>query len=217
MEVPIDRSRLRHGSPQGEEVMAPTGTRFLVSGEALYAVKAKTSMPVDEPSSGLFVLFAITDIKREWLGWYSFNTDFASDMVLLGSTHELVGEGTHHPMHFMTRKPIAVDGLLGGAPGNMRRAALAAHNFGFGPKVITLDLAISEASGPQNQIDLRSGLPTTRPLHLFINRKQPGGPERPLFGWVNFEMAEPFRSKSSHLNVARRRHQLERGQLNRSP
>lgn len=191
----------------------PTGNRFEVWGEALYAVKATTNQPYGQPSNGFVLLFAISDINRKWLGWYSFTTDFVVDILMVGSTHELIGEGTSHPWHFMTRKPIAVDGLLGG-PGDVRQAALEPHNWDFGGDAIGLNVVISQAPGPQTQISVLAGLPTTRPLHLLIRRIKAGGPAGPTFGWVSLIASEPFWSKSHHLNVVRHRHRRERQAIN---
>jgi hypothetical protein len=87
-------------------------TQFEAWGQAVYQVKA-TSKTSQGPSTGLIVLFAISDPKREWLGWYSFNTDSTPDIVLLGSTHDVLGEGSARSSHFKRQQPIQVDELCG--------------------------------------------------------------------------------------------------------
>jgi hypothetical protein len=89
-----------------------TATNFVAWGQAVYGVRVKRTQRSWNPS-GLIVLFAIADKKREWLGWYYFNTTFTTDIILLGSTHEVLGEMSAEFSHFVTRKPMQVDELCG--------------------------------------------------------------------------------------------------------
>ena len=147
------------------------GTRFQAWGEAVYALTRDVSG--QNPIHGLVVLFQISDIHREWASWYYFNDDHVPDMTLLGSTHEVLGEGSKFGSHFVTKKPTRVDELCGTSPGNgraIRRAAIHKGHPHFGKDVIELLLAIRDAPGTTSDISMND-LPTTRPIHLYIKRR----------------------------------------------
>jgi hypothetical protein len=181
-------------------------TKFEAWGQAVYQVKATNK--VQGPSTGLIVLFAVSDINREWLGWYSFNTDAEPDIVLLGSTHEVLGEGSAQSSHFKKQKPLQVDELCGptmvsrgASPGGtafLRRAAIGPGHQDLDPDVIDLILAIHPSQELAKQID------ATHPIHLYIKRKQRSAEIKVQFGWVSFLMAEPFKYPVPHLNVKKR-------------
>jgi hypothetical protein len=78
-------------SERWEEAMSSgltTATHFEAWGQAVYGVK-RTQRSWNP--SGLIVLFAISDTRQEWLGWYYFNTTYTTDIIALGSTHEVLG------------------------------------------------------------------------------------------------------------------------------
>ena len=192
-----------------------TATHFEAWGQAVYGVK--TPIPKLEPQGGLIVLFAISDIKRQWLGWYFFNTDKVPDMILLGTTHEVLGERAAFPSHFVKRKPMQVDELCGPImasrggwkkghpPDVMRRAALTPGRHHPGSDIMDLDLSISSSPGYSREIDL------LHPIHLYVKRKQDSDPLAKLrLGWVTFIMAEQFSYPTRHLNVTKRLRIFER-------
>ncbi len=201
-----------HGDCQRRDVAMASGPtperQFEAWGQAVYQVKA-TSKTYDTPSTGLIVLFAISDIKREWLGWYSFSTDFTQNIVLLGSTHDVLGEGSARSSHFKRQEPIQVDELCGpsmvsrggsSGPGStLRRAALFPGHHQPDSDTIDLNISIHSSAALTKSID------ASHPVHLYIKRKQEGGPENSTrFGWVTFVMAELFKYPIPHLNVKKR-------------
>jgi hypothetical protein len=189
--------------------MAPGPTpqrQFEAWGQAIYQVKA-TSKTSQGPSTGLIVLFAISDINREWLGWYSFNTDSTPDIILLGSTHDVLGEGSARSSHFKRQEPVQVDELCGpsmvsrgGSSGAILRRAVISPGH-HQPDSDTIDLNISIHASP----GLTKQIHAAHPIRLHIKRKQTGAPDDKIrFGWVTFVMAELFKYPIPHLNVKKR-------------
>ena len=147
------------------------GTRFRAWGEGVYALTR--DVPGQNPIHGLIVLFQISDINREWASWYYFNDDHVPDMALIGSTHEVLGEGSKIGSHFVTKKPMGVDELCGTQSGEshpIRRAVIHKGHPHLGKDVIELSLLIRDAPGQTSDISM-SDLPTTRPIHLYIKRR----------------------------------------------
>jgi hypothetical protein len=184
-------------------------TQFEAWGQAVYQVKATSKTSYGIPSTGLIVLFAISDIKREWLGWYSFSTEFTPNIILLGSTHDVLGEGSARSSHFKRQQPIQVDELCGptmvsrggsSAPGSTLRRAVLFHDH-HRPDSDTIDLNISIHASP----GLTDQIHAAHPIRLHIKRKQTGAPDDKIhFGWVTFVMAELFTYPIPHLNVKKR-------------
>jgi len=176
-------------------------THFEAWGEAMFAEQSKQGKVIMGTTSGIFVLFAVAETKRRWLGWYIFSTDYALDLAITGSTHELIGEKSKFPSHFITRKPMPVNGLCG-TQGDARRSVIIPTHLGLGDDVIEFQIAITSTPGPTDDIPV-ADLATTRPIHLYIRRKQTGGIDKIMFGWTNCVATEPF-GKTSHLDVRSR-------------
>ena len=171
-------------------------THFEAWGQAVYKVTTTSKgYEAQEHPNGLFVLFAISDAKRQWLGWYSFNTDYTQDIVQAGSpTHEVIGEKSAFSSHFTMRQPIRVDELCGP---ELRRAVIAPGHHDLGSDIIDLSIAISRSPGLSKVIE------GSHPIHLYIKRKQDLRIQM-QFGYVQFIMSERFKYPTPHLNVSKR-------------
>jgi hypothetical protein len=177
-------------------------THFEAWGQAVYkAYRTKDN------SSGLCVLFAISETSRQWLAWYSYQDMNYIDLVLARAPHEVLGEGTAFESHFSKDKPMRVDELCGSymySRGGLnaattRTAVLAPGHHHRGSNVINLSVAI------QSDHNVTTQVPADHPINLYIKRKQGEFVlDRFQFGSVGFLMTEPFRYPTPHLNVTKR-------------
>ena len=62
-------------------------TEFEAWGQGIYRFADDTG--VNKRDFGTAVLFAISDVKRQWLGWYRVETARASDAALTGASHPI--------------------------------------------------------------------------------------------------------------------------------
>jgi hypothetical protein len=155
------------------------------------------------------VLFAISEVSRRWLGWYSYGSDGAVDAALLHYANEVVGERSKFPSHFVARKPITVEEFAG--PIMRSRGGRPGGGLGFG---LQRAWAIWGRHGPDIgavEVDLtvehfyRAKRHVLNHIHLYIRPKgQHALPNEPGLGFITFLFAEPFDYPTKHINVRQR-------------
>src|SRR4051812_30579150 len=64
-------------------------------------------------SLGTLMLFAVSDVKRQWLGWYVLRTDGAKDSEIMGNLFSTYAEKASRPFRFSMPQPITVEELIG--------------------------------------------------------------------------------------------------------
>ena len=178
-------------------------TEFEAWGQGIYRFADDTG--VNKRDFGTAVLFAISDVKRQWLGWYRVETARASDAALTGAGSKALGEKSSHPSRFVSETPMTVEELCG--------PILHSHGGHTGYGSATRQVFIHLASPRQSEIAislkiLRSGL-IDRPIRLYTKKN-------PMFdriylidlnnewGFVTFLMSEPFFYPTRHINVIER-------------
>jgi hypothetical protein len=103
-------------------------TRFHVWGQALYRIKPPIVKPpkvnppkTNPPAVATFyrdsyrLLFAVSDEKQQWLGWYYFGGDQAVDNInmTIRDNHDELGAFSGGPTILHTRVPMTVEELTG--------------------------------------------------------------------------------------------------------
>ena len=187
------------------------GREFEVWGQAVWRFlrpRGATSGLHKDPHATI-VLFAISDISRQWLGWYQFSTDHAPDAQVLGYVTEQSAVKSARSSRLTTSKPMTVEELLG--------PILHARGGNPKPGSNPISKAVAELLPSSTSAELgisiriaqfeREHKPT--PLLLYF---QTGVIRRdPSFlvskfgsGFVHFIMSEPFSYPVRHLNVTRR-------------
>jgi hypothetical protein len=197
-------------------------TRFEAWGEAVYRFAPDPKLYPKATAVGTYVIFAISDIKRQWLGWYTFNTSSAVDAAIMGYPSKTLGEKSAHPSHFMTEHPITVEELCGPilvsrgykpSTSNLRQAFVRLTNHEQSEIAMTLKIH-GPGSGPAYKT-YTADYVTTKPIHLYIKRN----PEfdriyqidlNDEYGWLTYIMAEPFSYPVKHINVTERQRYMRK-------
>jgi hypothetical protein len=184
-------------------------THFEAWGQAIYQMIPPQGSV--QPSTTI-VLFAISEVSRRWLGWYTYESDRAIDAALLHYAHELLGERSKFPSHFVARKPITVEELAGpimhsrggrpagtpiGLGAGFQRAWASWGRHGSDVERIEVDLTIEHFYRAKRHV--------LNHVHLYIRpHGQHALPNEPGIGFVTFLFAEPFDYPTKHINVRRR-------------
>jgi len=184
-------------------------TEFEAWGQGIYRFANETG--VNKRDFGTIVLFAISDVKRQWLGWYKVETARASDAALMGANSKALGEKSAHPSRFETETPITVEELCGPI----------LHSRGGRAELAMRQVFVHLASPRQSEIAMSlkiqgSGYGHVKtPIRLYVKKN-------PMFdriylidlndewGFVDFLMSEPFSYPIKHINVVERLRAIRR-------
>jgi len=189
-------------------------TRFEAWGQAVYHFPPDPTSRVKR--SGTNIIFAVSDTRRHWLGWYAFHSNEANDAQLLNSSHAVLGEQSAFSSHFRSWKPITVAELTGpilysrgrrfdGGESDPRSGRLARASWGhhgLGSDVIDVELTIDKLDKQENILSK---------IHLYIKRTgHQNLPEQLGWGRVSFFLCEQFKYPTKHINSAQRLRSLRK-------
>jgi hypothetical protein len=184
-------------------------TRFEAWGESVYQVDAFGDPRVAPRPEGFTIVFAISDLKRQWLGWYVFQSGNSIDNILLQAAHHLLGEKSVHSSHFSTDKAITVEELVGpilhsrGAKLPSALTAMSSATLVDRGDVLNAEVEIKGINRSKNNL--------LSHIRLYLKRKGSRSlPAKFSMGWTSFLFSEPFAYPSAHLNVGARLRGIER-------